>query len=107
MLPGVMGIEAFAEAALSVFPGWRVEAVEDVDFLAPFKFYRHEPRTVTIEALFRPDGDGRGRGMPVDRPAGAAEPDGAAEYYAFHGPRAADQGRPARHARSAAAVSLP
>jgi len=57
VLPGVMGIEAFAEAAQSMLPGWHVEAVEDVTFLAPFKFYRGEPRALTIEAVFRPDGD--------------------------------------------------
>jgi len=57
VLPGVMGVEAFAEAALSVFPGWRVDSIEEIDFLAPFKFYRHEPRTVTIETRFRPDGE--------------------------------------------------
>jgi hypothetical protein len=57
VLPGVMGIEAFAEAALLPLPGWRVEAVEDVRFLAPFKFYRDEPRTVTVEAVHRPDGE--------------------------------------------------
>jgi hypothetical protein len=56
LLPGVMGIEAFAEAVLSIAPGWRVEAVENVDFLAPLKFYRNEPRTVTIEFVVRPDG---------------------------------------------------
>ena len=53
VLPGVMGIEAFAEAALSVLPGWHVKAIEDVNFLAPFKFYRHERRTVTVEATLR------------------------------------------------------
>jgi hypothetical protein len=37
-----------------MLPGWHVAAVEDVNFLAPFKFYRGEPRTVTIEAVFRP-----------------------------------------------------
>ena len=58
VLPGVMGIEAFAEAALSMLPGWHVEAVEDVNFLAPFKFYRSEPRTVTIQAVVHPQGDG-------------------------------------------------
>ena len=42
-----MGIEAFAEAALWMLPGWHVEAIEDVNFLAPFKFYRNEPRTLT------------------------------------------------------------
>ena len=57
VLPGVMGIEGFAEAALSIAPGWCVEAVEDIDFLAPFKFYRGEPRPVTIEARFHDEGD--------------------------------------------------
>jgi NAD(P)-dependent dehydrogenase (short-subunit alcohol dehydrogenase family) len=56
VLPGVMGIEAFAEAALCMLPGWHVEAVEDVNFLAPFKFYRHEARTVTVNAVLRPEG---------------------------------------------------
>jgi hypothetical protein len=58
ILPGVMGIEAFAEASLCMLPGWRIEAVEEVNFLAPFKFYRNEPRTVTVEAAIRPRGDG-------------------------------------------------
>jgi len=57
VLPGVMGVEAFAEAALWALPGWQVEAVEDVHFLAPFKFYRHEPRSLTIHAQFHPEGD--------------------------------------------------
>ncbi len=57
VLPGVMGIEAFAEACLCMLPGWHVAAIEDVNFLAPFKFYRGQPRTVTIEALFRPHGE--------------------------------------------------
>ncbi len=52
VLPGVMGIEAFAEAALSIAPGWHIEAVEDVEFLAPFKFYRGLPRTLTVDAHF-------------------------------------------------------
>jgi len=57
VLPGVMGIEAFAEAASHLLPGWQVDAVEDVNFLAPFKFYRNEPRTVTVETAIRPQGD--------------------------------------------------
>ena len=57
VLPGVMGVEAFAEAARLLLPGHHVLAVEDVDFLAPFKFYRDEPREVTVAARFRPDGD--------------------------------------------------
>jgi acyl transferase domain-containing protein/NAD(P)-dependent dehydrogenase (short-subunit alcohol dehydrogenase family) len=58
VLPGVMGIEAFAEAALAFLPGWHIEAIEEVSFLAPFKFYRHEPRTVTVETVIHPHGDG-------------------------------------------------
>jgi acyl transferase domain-containing protein/NAD(P)-dependent dehydrogenase (short-subunit alcohol dehydrogenase family)/acyl carrier protein len=57
VLPGVMGIEAFAEAAQCMLPGWHVEAVEDVNFLAPFKFYRSEPRALTIETAIYPKGD--------------------------------------------------
>jgi acyl transferase domain-containing protein/acyl carrier protein/NAD(P)-dependent dehydrogenase (short-subunit alcohol dehydrogenase family) len=57
LLPGVMGIEAFAEAALNVLPGWRVKAIEDVNFLAPFKFYRNEPRAVTVEATICAQGE--------------------------------------------------
>jgi hypothetical protein len=58
VLPGVMGIEGFAEAALSIAPGWRLEAIENIEFLAPFKFYRGEPRALTIEARFHPEGEG-------------------------------------------------
>ena len=57
VLPGVMGIEAFAEAALCLLPGWQVEAIEDISFLAPFKFYRSEPRVVRIETQIHPHGD--------------------------------------------------
>ncbi len=57
VLPGVMGIEAFAEAALCMLPGWHIEAIEDVNFMAPFKFYRKEPRTVTVEAAIYPHRD--------------------------------------------------
>jgi len=49
VLPGVMGIEAFAEAALCMLPGFHIQEVENLDFLAPFKFYRNEPRTVSVE----------------------------------------------------------
>jgi malonyl CoA-acyl carrier protein transacylase len=57
ILPGVMGVEAFAEAALCLLPGWCVEAIENVDYLAPFKFYRNQPRTVVVETVIRPEGD--------------------------------------------------
>ena len=51
VLPGVMGIEAFAELAKLVAPDLQVRAVEGVQFLAPFKLYRSEPRTLTLHAL--------------------------------------------------------
>ncbi len=57
VLPGVMGIEAFAEAALCLLPGWKVAAIEDVNFFAPFKFYRNEPRVVTVEVFIYPQRD--------------------------------------------------
>ncbi|WP_157441918.1 SDR family NAD(P)-dependent oxidoreductase, partial [Actinoplanes awajinensis] len=56
VLPGVMGIEAFAEVARLLVPGWHVVAVEDVNFSAPVKFYRDEPRTLRVTALLRPAG---------------------------------------------------
>ncbi len=56
VLPGVMGIEAFAEAAQYLLPGWHVRAVEEVNFLAPFKFYRNQPRAVTVQGVFHPQG---------------------------------------------------
>ena len=57
VLPGVMGIEAFAEAALCLLPGWQVESVEEINFLTPFKFYRGQPRQVQVEARIHPHGD--------------------------------------------------
>jgi NAD(P)-dependent dehydrogenase (short-subunit alcohol dehydrogenase family) len=56
VLPGVMGIEAFAALAGLAVPGMRVAGVEQVDFIAPLKFYRDEPRTLTVTAVIRPDG---------------------------------------------------
>ncbi len=58
VLPGVMGMEGFAEAARALLPGWEVVALEDVELLAPFKFYRDEPRTLELRALVRDGGDG-------------------------------------------------
>jgi NAD(P)-dependent dehydrogenase (short-subunit alcohol dehydrogenase family) len=58
VLPGVMGIEGFAEAAHVLAPGWHVAAVEDIELLAPFKFYRDEPRTLELRARVRDGGDG-------------------------------------------------
>jgi NAD(P)-dependent dehydrogenase (short-subunit alcohol dehydrogenase family) len=58
VLPGVMGIEAFAEAAAALLPGWRVTALEDIELTAPFKFYRDEPRALELRVLHRDRGDG-------------------------------------------------
>ena len=56
VLPGAMGMEAFAEVAGLVAPvGYRVAGAEDVDFLAPVKFYHDEPRTLTVAAVTGPD----------------------------------------------------
>jgi len=59
VLPGVMGMEAFAAVARLLLPDWCVVGLEDVNFLAPVKFYRDEPRTLTVTARIRPDGADR------------------------------------------------
>jgi hypothetical protein len=58
VLPGVMGIEGFAEVAAAMLPGWRVTALEDIELSAPFKFYRDEPRTLELHVQPRDRGDG-------------------------------------------------
>ncbi|MGO9558703.1 MAG: SDR family NAD(P)-dependent oxidoreductase [Acidimicrobiales bacterium] len=55
LLPGVMSVEAFAEVAALLLPAWRVTSIEDVTFVAPFKFYRDEPRQFTVEAWLTPE----------------------------------------------------
>jgi hypothetical protein len=57
VLPGVMGLEAMAEAARVGFPELHVTALEDVAFHAPFKFYRDERRTVTVHVTYDADGE--------------------------------------------------
>ncbi len=57
VLPGVMGMEAFAEASHLLVPDHHVLAVEDVTFAAPLKFYRDEPRTIRVSSVVQPDGD--------------------------------------------------
>jgi hypothetical protein len=57
VLPGVMGIESFAELATLPLLGWQVAAVEDVDFLVPVKFFRGEPRVLLLNAVFLKDGE--------------------------------------------------
>ncbi len=52
VLPGVVGIEGFARAAqhvagvLASARGFKVQRVDDVQFLAPLKFYRNAPRKI-------------------------------------------------------------
>ncbi|MCP5042297.1 MAG: hypothetical protein GY944_14830 [bacterium] len=52
VLPGVMGLEAFAELSTLLLPEYRVESIDDVQFAVPFKFYRNEPRKVRLTAQF-------------------------------------------------------
>ena len=53
VMPGVMGVELFAQATRAVMPGTHVASVRDVRFAAPFKCYRDEPREgiVTVRIL--------------------------------------------------------
>jgi malonyl CoA-acyl carrier protein transacylase len=61
VLPGVMGIEGFSVAARHIASilaakegSYQVARLEDIHFMAPFKFYRNEPRRVTWKAnVFR------------------------------------------------------
>jgi acyl transferase domain-containing protein len=57
VLPGVMGVEAFAEVVALMAPGWQAASIEDITFVAPFKFYRDEPRQIIIEACLTPEGN--------------------------------------------------
>jgi acyl transferase domain-containing protein/NAD(P)-dependent dehydrogenase (short-subunit alcohol dehydrogenase family)/acyl carrier protein len=57
VLPGVMGIEAMAEAAKLIFPERCIGAIENVSFLTPFKFFRNQPRTVTVHVDFSAEKD--------------------------------------------------
>ena len=74
VLPGVMGMEAFAEAARLLAPGWRSTAIEDVAFLAPFKWYRDEPRRLESARSARPGRRSRPRRVPSRRTPHAARP---------------------------------
>ena len=93
VLPGVMGIEAFAEAAAALVPGFRVAAVEDVDFLAPFKFYRDEPRTRPRRGDPASRGGRRGGRVPPRRAPLAPRAGRAAGDGPLPGPREARAGR--------------
>jgi Polyketide synthase dehydratase/KR domain len=58
VLPGVMGLEGFAEAATALLPEFHVVELDGVNLLAPFKFYRDERRTVILHARLRDGGAG-------------------------------------------------
>ena len=65
VLPGVMGIEGFSVAAKHIGSvlasgkdGFEVDRLEDIHFLAAFKFYRKEPRRVTWVARAVRDSQG-------------------------------------------------
>jgi NAD(P)-dependent dehydrogenase (short-subunit alcohol dehydrogenase family) len=58
VLPGVMGLEAFAEISTLLLPDWQVDTIENVNFLEPFKFYKGEPRKLKLTAQFS-ESDGR------------------------------------------------
>ncbi len=58
VLPGVIGIQGFSTAAKHVASvlasgkkGFEVGRLEDIQFLAPFKFYDNKPRTIIWNAL--------------------------------------------------------
>ncbi len=65
VLPGVMGLEAFATLMSGFAPGVHVAAFEDVAFLAPFKFYRDAPRSIDLSARIR-EADGGGEALVAD-----------------------------------------
>ncbi len=56
VLPGVMGVEGFGELAALLAPGYYLAAVEAIEFLAPFKFFRAQPRTLSLCAQIREEG---------------------------------------------------
>jgi hypothetical protein len=58
LLPGVMGTETFAEAASLLCPGWSVAAVEDEEFVRPFKYFRMQPSTFHLAASAAPAEEG-------------------------------------------------
>ena len=84
VLPGVMGMEAFAEVARLLVPEWYVVAVEDVDFLTPVKFYRDEaahPCDQRADPARRP---GPAGGVPSRGGAAASRQRHTATHGALH-----------------------
>ncbi len=93
VLPGVMGVEAFAEAALNLLPGWHVASDRR----------RELPGAVQVLSQRATHGDGRSShpspgqhlagGLPPDWPTVAPNANRAASHHALHRPGAADESR--------------
>ncbi|WP_299024268.1 type I polyketide synthase [uncultured Thermanaerothrix sp.] len=65
LLPAVMGLEGFATAALRWLnlsseegSAWQVKGFSEVQFMAPLKFYRSQPRRFAIQIHLYPVGEG-------------------------------------------------
>jgi hypothetical protein len=56
VLPGVMGLEGFAEVASLLLPEHHVVRIEEARFDAPFKYYRQQPRSGQFKAILHPEG---------------------------------------------------
>ncbi len=59
VLPGVMGVEAFAQVASLLCPDLSVATVEQVEFQLPFKFFRMQPATLRLIATGHAAPDGQ------------------------------------------------
>ncbi|MBK8256977.1 MAG: SDR family NAD(P)-dependent oxidoreductase [Polyangiaceae bacterium] len=105
VLPGVMGIEAFVEVSGLPWPGSQPLVVRDVQFAAPFKFYRDEPRDLTIQAVARMVG---GREVVECKLLGSRSLVGRAEpQWTVHFLGIVLLGNPASHATAPEAIALP
>ncbi len=84
-LPGVMATEALAEAAVVLAPGYHVAAVENVQMLGAFKFFRMEPRTVYLSAVVMAGSSGelvaRATLRSVTRPAKEGLPGQVKDHF--------------------------
>ena len=59
VLPGVMAVETFAEAAILMRPDLTVVAIEDLAFEAPLKLYRDQERSAVVRLIPTWDKNGR------------------------------------------------
>ena len=69
-------------------PGWQVTAIEDVEFLAPFKWYRDEPRRLEVHVRAVLDGDRLVADCRLNGRRRAARPARAGDH-SLHRPRRA------------------